>query len=113
MDADVTIKRGDTSPAIRERLVGADGTAPSLTGATVEFHMTHALTGVVVVNTASHVTVEQNAAPDTIVSYAWQTADVADEGTYLYEWEVTYSDGSIETFPNTRHKVLKIASDLA
>lgn len=36
------------------------------------------------------------------VSYEWQAADLARIGPFLYEYEVTWSDGAVTTYPDDR-----------
>jgi len=47
-----------------------------------------------------------------IVQYDWQTGDTDTVGTYNVEFEVTYSDSSIETFPNNGNKVVSVVREL-
>lgn len=103
------IKRGDTSPSILANLISGDGGAANLTGATVRFHMRAqgAQTAIV-------------AAPAIIVSgtsgqvrYDWQPADTATAGRFEAEWQVTYADGTIETFPNNGVEQIRITPDIA
>jgi uncharacterized protein YfaS (alpha-2-macroglobulin family) len=39
-------------------------------------------------------------APNGVVRYSWGTDDTDEAGRYRAEFEVTYADGSVETFPN-------------
>jgi hypothetical protein len=50
---------------------------------------------------------------DGTVRYDWQAGDTAPAGRFLAEFEVTYSDGAIETFPNAGALVVRIDPDLA
>ena len=47
------------------------------------------------------------------VSYAWQTNDTSTVGSYRAEVEVTWSDGTLQTFPNAGYIPLTILPDLA
>lgn len=77
-------------------LVLMDGTAAvDLTGATsVEFHMAPK-GGAIKVNAAAEVT----DAPAGAVRYLWQPGDTDTAGAYLIDCEVTWADGSVQTFP--------------
>jgi len=108
------IKSNDTSPAIQRTLKDATGTAVNLTGATVVFHMVEKNTdgslGTTKVNTTANVVTPASG----IVQYQWIAADTAVtvDTFFAAEWEVTYSDGTIETFPNSEHETVKITVNL-
>jgi len=104
-----TIKQNDTSPQIAATLQDGDGAAIDLTAATVRFHMKR-------INAAS-ATVD---APATLVDanngkvkYVWVATDTATAGSYLAEFEVTYTNGGVETFPNDQSIAILITEDLA
>ena len=46
------------------------------------------------------------------VKYDWQVGDTSVAGTYYIEFEVTYGDFSIETFPNSGNLTLIIVPEL-
>jgi len=95
------IKRNDTSPAVEYALSTDDGPV-NLTGATVRFYM-----GSVVDASADVLN-----ATGGIVSYSWATGDTASYGFFNAEFEVTYSDGTKETFPNNGYISVHISPDL-
>lgn len=112
--ADFNIKRGDTSPAIESELQDTDGNAVNLTGATVRFLMKERGGDLTVDGEA-----DLAADPTTgVVSYSWVAAvgetpgdtDVA--GEYDAEWEVTFSDGTVQTFPNSTYLSVSVKKDL-
>lgn len=90
------IKVGDTAPAIEVTCKDSDGDAVDVSGSTVRFHMK--------ARGASSTTVDAAATivdgPTGVVKYQWVTADTDTAGDYLAEFEVTYTDGTIESFPN-------------
>lgn len=102
------IKQNDTQPALRAQLKDGDDYPIVLTGASVRFHM-RTLTGTVVVDEAATIITPANG----IVQYNWQAADTATVGSYQAEFEVTYNDGSIETFPNSGYIRIQITDDIA
>jgi hypothetical protein len=102
------LKRGDTSPAIRFVLSPA---SVELTSAAVVFNMRRLADGTLKVNRASATIVTATGAPT--VQYSWQTADTNTAGLYRAEFEVTYLDGKIETFPNADFIIVNIADDIA
>ena len=100
-----TIKRGDTSPAIRYALEPA---TVVLTGATVRFQM-RARNGAVLMDVAALV-VPATGTPT--VEYSWQAGDTATAGLYEAEFRVTYADGKIETFPNAGFIQVRVNQDV-
>ena len=46
------------------------------------------------------------------VEYRWADGDTDIAGEYLAEWEVTWSDGTTETFPTIDYDIVLITSDL-
>lgn len=102
-----TIKQNDTSPALQATLQDYAGTPINLVGATVRFHL-KGLDGSLVVDAPMTVT---NALGG-VVRYNWQAADTDVVGTYSAEFEVTYLDLSVETFPNTDNIAVVITPEL-
>ena len=98
--ATFSIKRGDTSPALRYAL---QPTSIDLTGATVVFNVRGLLNRA----PASIVT-----ASPPVVEYQWQTGDLDSVGLFLAEFEVTYPDGRVETFPPDNSLSVHVISDL-
>lgn len=103
------IKQGDTSPAFRVTLQDSAGVAVNVSGATILFHMAPTDGGPAVVEAAAEVVDGLNG----VVRYIWQAADTATAGTYRGEFEVTFVDGSVETFPNSEYLRVKIIPQLA
>ena len=101
-----TMKKGDTAPALRYRL---EPSTIDLTGATVVFNM-KASGGTAVVTRGAAVIVTATKTPT--VEYQWSAGDTATSGTYNAEFEVTYSDGTIETFPRSGYIAGTIGDDL-
>ena len=102
------VKQNDTSPAMQATLQDADGNAVDLTGATVRFHM-RAIGGTTVVVDAAATVVT---AASGIVKYEWDAADTDTIGSYQAEFEVTYADSSVETFPNDGYIRVEIIDDI-
>jgi len=101
------LKQNDTEPSIQGLLLTEDGEPVDVSLATVRFHMRDA-TGTVVIDEAA--TIINGAAG--IVEYAWTASDTQTAGIFEAEFEVTYEDGGIETFPNVGYEEIIITDDI-
>lgn len=101
------LKRGDTSPALQYSLLPAPIV---LTGATVRFSMRPRGSVTPTINRAVAVIEDALAG---IVRYDWQVANTDTPGLYEAEFEVTYADGTVETFPNSDWIIIRIEGDIA
>ena len=113
--ADFIIKRDDTSRAFPSTLrtrasPNDDWVVVDLTGATVRFHMRPAAEGSTVKVNALATIVNATLGQ---VEYQWAAGDTDTEGQFVGEWEVTFADGTIGTFPNDRELNITIRRDLA
>lgn len=102
-----SIKQNDTSPSLQATLKDASLNPIDLTGATVMFHM-KSVDGTIKVDRQMTVT---NAAGG-VVQYDWQSGDTDTVGTYYVEFEVTYADSSVETFPNNGNRAVSVVREL-
>lgn len=102
-----TIKQNDTSPAIQATLQNYSGNPINLLGATVRFHM-KSFEGTIKVDRTMTITSAANG----VVTYFWQSGDTDTAGTYYAEFEVTYADLSVETFPNNGSIAITITPEL-
>ena len=106
MSAVFEIKRNDTSPQLVYEL---DPPVP-LGGADVVFNMCPA--------SAPRGTAPLEREPATIedpagvLGFTFTSAQTAVAGIFWGEFEVTYADGSVETFPSKGHITIKIGHDL-
>jgi len=103
-----TIKQNDTSPAIRALLNDANGNSINLIGAAVRFHMKDEW-GDVIINNNAVLEDDENG----IVRYDWLEGDLNVTGICYGEFEVTYEDESIETFPNDGYIKIKVIGEIA
>ena len=103
------IKQNDTSPAMLATLQDANDVAVDLTSASVRFHLRPISSRTVKVDAAATIVT----AVDGTVRYDWDAADTDTTGSYQAEFEVTYADASIETFPNDGYIRVEIISDIA
>ena len=104
------IKQNDTTPAIKATLKDGDGTVINLTDASVRFHMRKVGGETSVVDSAATVV---SPATSGIVQYSWIGADTVNTGLYSAEFEITYGNGKIETFPNSDYIRVEIVDDIA
>jgi len=86
----ITIVQNDTRPSILATLVNA----ADLTGASAVFTMVDS-SGNKKVDRAVCVVLPSTSQ----VRYDWQSGDTDTAGVYYGEFEVTYSDGKVQTFP--------------
>jgi len=114
-----TIKQNDTAPAYVADLLDDYGlpgeSAINLTSATsVTFKMRLAdTTGTPKISDAMTITTAANGR----VTYEWQTGDTDTAGTYNVEFEILWTDGTIETVPNgadpdAQYLTVEIVDDL-
>ena len=104
-----TIKRNDTSPILQTVLSDANGVAIDLTGTAVKFYMKKYKATTPKINATAAI-VNEDAG---VVRYLWQTGDTDTAGSYQAEFQITYDDGSVETFPNADFIQVDIINDLA
>jgi len=102
------LKQNDTAPSIRATLKDGSGNVIDLTGASVNFHMKD-LNGTIKID-ASAVVIDP--ATSGIVQYNWTSSNTDTAGPYSAEFEVTYSDGSVESFPNDGNIGILITKEL-
>jgi len=102
------IKQNDTSPSIEATLTDINGTAVNVAGSSIRFHMKNMSNNSLIVDQAATIV----NGPNGIVRYAWQAADTQKPGLYTCEFEVTYTDNSIETFPNDDKIIVSIESEI-
>ena len=97
------IKQNDTRPIIQATLTGID-----LTGATARFLMR--LRGDKSSKVATTATISDNGPPG-VVRYNWASGDTDTAGIYEGEFEITFSGGLIETYPNGEYIRITILED--
>jgi hypothetical protein len=102
-----SIKQNDTSPSLQATLKDAQLVPVDITAATVKFHM-KSLDGFVKIDDTMIIT----DASGGVVQYNWQANDTDTVGTYYVEFEVTYADASVETFPNTGSLIVSVVKEL-
>lgn len=91
------IKENDTSPAIQITCQDYNDAAVDVTGASVRFIMKNLSTGNIVADGAGTIVDGVNG----IVKYSWVAGDTNTPGDHDAEFEITYADTKVETFPNS------------
>lgn len=101
------IKSGDTKPYIQAVLTDSDGTVIDLTGATAKFNLGDSTFASYFTGTA---TITDESAGE--LEYRWDgTTDNNTPGTYYGEFEITYSDSKIQTFPADNTLIVEVYQD--
>lgn len=109
MATDFTIKQHDQLPELVVTLTDALSDTVSLAGILgVRFIMTDKVTSVKLIDRAATIV----DAPNGIVKYTWQSGDTDTASVYNGEFEVEFSDGRCETFPNAKYIGIKVFADL-
>lgn len=105
-----SMKRNDTLP-VHEAVLKRGSTVVDLTDASsVRFHMIKLTNGSSAKVDAAATIVSATAGA---VKYAWAAGDTDTADTYKVEYEVNWSDGSVETFPTTAVEIVRIYEDFA
>lgn len=103
------IKTNDTAPKLGVTIKDVDGNAVDISGYNaVRFHMKAYGASALKIDAPATVSDEDNGA----IEYAWAIGDTDTAGTYYGEFEVTYADLSVETFPNKGYFTIIIQEDL-
>lgn len=101
------LKRNDTSRAIK--FYPQANPASSFAGATVVFNMADQAGGKKINRGTATIGTDTDG---TYFAYEWSATDTNLEGDYDAEFEVTLSDGSVETYPNDNYINVRIMKDL-
>jgi hypothetical protein len=98
------MKQGDTAPSLQATCKRGDGPVDLTDATAIRFHASNGVDGAAFIVTAA----------SGLVQYDWQSDDTGTAGVFELEIEVTWSDGSVETFPNTdTNPTLVIAEAIA
>ena len=96
-------------PALEVFLKDAYGAPVNVTGATVKFSMRVKPAGTVKVSAAAATIVTAGGGR---VKYAWAAVDTDTADEYEGEFQVTYANGGIQTFPNDSHISITVTDDV-
>ena len=108
--ADFTIKKNDNRPDLEAQLKIGGSVVDLSTANSATFHLaTKRTSDSISINSAGTIT-------DAVygkVKYAWAAGDTdLPEGLYYWEWEIEWSNGDLQTFPNNDFKTLRIEDEL-
>tara|TARA_R110001632_G_scaffold48563_1_gene122372 strand:+ start:1089 stop:1412 length:324 start_codon:yes stop_codon:yes gene_type:complete len=103
------IKENDTTPSLRAALLNGSGDPVDLINTTIKFHMRPIGSSAASIDATASI-ISQSLG---IVQYNWVSGDTSDIGSYQAEFEVTYSDGNVETFPNSRYINVEIIDNIS
>lgn len=110
MSASFYIKQNDTAPSIEAALSDSNGRVKSMANASVvRFHMQDENGNLLVEDGVGTIVNPTKG----IVAYEWQPGDTANTGIHSAEFEIQYTNGQIETFPNTGYIKVIIKDELA
>lgn len=103
--ADLVTKQHDTFPPVVANLRDAEGAVDLSSATQVRFLASNGTFTIVGTCTVTD-------AANGEVTYTWAVGDTANIGTYKVEFEVTWTGGGVQTFPNGDYKELDIVADL-
>lgn len=102
----------DDEPTITEELPGN----LTLSGASVVFNMKPVVARGTTTISGESVSVDDGDydgdEDETAVSFDFSTGDLSEAGEYLAEFEVTYDDGGVRTYPEGRYYFIRVAEDI-
>lgn len=102
------LKEGDTAPKLQASLKNPDGTAVDLTNANVDIRIAKARGGGNIESGNAFTTDANNG----VIEYDLAQVNTDNDGRYRVEFEVTYIDGSVETFPNKGYHTLMVGRNM-
>ena len=103
------IKQNDTKPVIRAKLLDSAGNVVNVTGAAVVFSMRVRPGGTTKVDKQS-CTINTAVLGD--VQYSFSAANTNTADRYEGEFQVTYSDSNVQTFPNNTYIDITVTDDV-
>lgn len=109
------ISQGDTAPLLIGDLTFKDGTLPDLSNATVNVVLRDPNASAPFLNAACTVTWAKDAdgkPTQATATYAWQPGDTNTPGFYLGQFEVTFPDTSVRSFPEDEYFGVEVTTDL-
>jgi hypothetical protein len=114
---DFSIKAGDTGASLPATLENSGGTAVNIQSATILLKVGPFRGGTLTMLGAGTIDQVGDGSGGTSgllgkVHYKWPTTGFATADLYRGEWEVTFSSGTIQTFPNDSYFSILVTDDL-
>lgn len=104
-----TYKQNDTAPAYTVQLTDEDSAPVALTlASSVKMLMRMVGTTTAKINAAASILY----AATGIIAYPWSASDLNTVGEFEAEVEVTWVDGTVETFPNDGFNTILVVDDI-
>jgi hypothetical protein len=103
------IKKGDDTPTLDVALQDNKGRRVNIAGATTVFHMRNSADETVKISSGA-VSVLSSSSGE--VRYSWTTSNTNTAGNFQGEFQVTFSGGAIQTFPNDEYIDIIITDDI-
>jgi hypothetical protein len=110
MNSTFYARQNDDGKIFRTQLVDEDENPKLLIGAQVRFHMRQCRSEGELAKVDRLATVYD--ASEGIVEFIFLAGDLDEYGDFDADWEVTYDDGSIETFPNKGYDKVIVSEEL-
>lgn len=108
MEADFTVRQGDTASTLEDQLLDAAGVPVNITGAAVTLKLVPLKGGPAIIDNQAATIVD---AATGRVSRAWQAGETATPGFYLGSWRVTFAGGAVQTFPNSGYFLVRVTEN--
>lgn len=103
-----SIKQNDTSPSLGVQLLDGSKQVIDLTGASAKFLMKIAGSTTIAVDAAAVIT----NASEGRVEYEWSVGDTATAANYQGEFQITFINGTVETFPNNKYLTIRVLPEI-
>ena len=104
------MKQGDTASIMKRTLLDAFGSPVNLTGASLRFSMRVKPGGSTKIS-AVLATIANAGLGEVQYSFSATDTNTADE--FESEWQVSYTDGTVQTFPNDGYTPVIVTDDIA
>lgn len=115
-EPDYLIRQGDTGETITDTLEDENSDPVDIEGATIRFHLAPISGNGTSVLDVSATNAQSGDGTDGSmgkVSYTWSAGNTGVSGLYLGEWQVTFTGGAVQTFPNDGYVLVRVTEQVA